>query len=191
LYGWWGLISQHQKAGRKKFYGDEVEQIAQEIIETYYELKTKPALTACYTKFVDKCMEMKVKPYSYNAFLIRVHLMSEIEHKRKRYGKKAKRDAYDPLGLFGKYPFGKFPLDTVEFDHGEMDIAIVDRKDRQGIGQKPILKLAVDVYSRMGYGYYMSLDHQSKLTVGMCFLRGIMYLIRFFLKYQTVMMMHI
>ena len=43
----------------------------------------------------------------------------------------------------------------------------MDDKTRQAIG-RPWLTVAIDVYSRMICGYYLSLDSPSEISVAMC-----------------------
>ncbi|TPU26879.1 transposase family protein, partial [Acinetobacter baumannii] len=60
-----------------------------------------------------------------------------------------------------------YPLAYVQIDHTPLDIEIVDDEFREAIG-KPHLTLAIDVFSRMIVGYYLSLEAPSTTSVAMC-----------------------
>lgn len=67
----------------------------------------------------------------------------------------------------GSFPDVAFPLDVIQIDHTPVDIILVDDKTRQPIG-RPWLTIAIDIYSRMICGYYLSLDAPSEISVAMC-----------------------
>src|SRR5690606_15997941 len=67
----------------------------------------------------------------------------------------------------GKFPNADFPLAVVQIDHTPADIILVDDKHRKPIG-RPWLTLAIDVYSRMIVGYYLSFDAPSATSIAMC-----------------------
>ncbi len=53
----------------------------------------------------------------------------------------------------------------MQIDHTPLDIEIVDDEFREAIG-KPHLTLAIDVFSRMIVGYYLSLEAPSTTSSG-------------------------
>ncbi len=55
----------------------------------------------------------------------------------------------------------------MQIDHTPLDIEIVDEQYREAIG-KAYLTLAIDVFSRMIVGYYLSLEAPSATSVAMC-----------------------
>uniref|UniRef100_UPI002585DEB3 Mu transposase C-terminal domain-containing protein n=1 Tax=Alcanivorax sp. TaxID=1872427 RepID=UPI002585DEB3 len=62
---------------------------------------------------------------------------------------------------------------VVQIDHTRVDIVLVDDRTRQPIG-RPWLTLAVDVFSRMVAGYYLSFDDPSVTSVGLCMAHAIL-----------------
>ncbi|MFW9881267.1 MAG: Mu transposase C-terminal domain-containing protein, partial [Candidatus Thorarchaeota archaeon] len=172
--GWRGLIPNNNKAGRKKGFGKLIEDLIQKTIKEHYLINLQPSIMSSYKFFKIKCFKQKIPEEelpSYETFRVRVHEISKTEKTLYRRGRKELRDNYNPI--IGKYPFGKHPLDLIEFDHTQLDIILLDRKDRQPIG-RPTLTLAIDVYSRMIYGYYLSFDPPNTIAVGMCLLNGIL-----------------
>jgi putative transposase len=65
------------------------------------------------------------------------------------------------------------PLDINQIDHTKMDVMIVDEKTRKSIG-RPYITVAIDVFSRMIYGFYISLEATSYFSVGQCLLNAIL-----------------
>lgn len=65
----------------------------------------------------------------------------------------------------GEYPDGLFPLHVLQIDHTEVDIILVDSTYRTELG-RPWITLAIDVYSRMIAGYYISFESPGFFGVG-------------------------
>jgi transposase InsO family protein len=64
-------------------------------------------------------------------------------------------------------------LERVEIDHTLADVILVDETDRQPIG-RPLVTLALDVYSGFPFGLYIGFEDASYLTVMSCLLHGIL-----------------
>lgn len=73
----------------------------------------------------------------------------------------------------GSFPNADFPLAVVQIDHTPVDIILVDDVHRKPIG-RPWITLAIDVYSRMVTGYYLSFDPPSETSVAMCVAHSIL-----------------
>ena len=91
--------------------------------------------------------------------------LSEKEVLRRRGYKEKAKNKFQPK--LGRFPDVSYPLDVIQIDHTPMDIVLADNKTRQAIG-RPWLTVAIDVYSRMICGYYLSLDSPSEISVAMC-----------------------
>ncbi|BDU16627.1 Mu transposase C-terminal domain-containing protein [Lysobacter auxotrophicus] len=59
------------------------------------------------------------------------------------------------------------PLEVVQIDHAIVDVIVVSEDTRQEIG-RPWITLAIDVFSRVIVGWYLSLDVPNQTSVGMC-----------------------
>ncbi len=64
-------------------------------------------------------------------------------------------------------------LQRVEVDHTVLDLFVVDEQDRLPIG-RPTLTIALDVYSGMPFGVFVSFEPPSYLAVMGCLLHGIL-----------------
>lgn len=68
----------------------------------------------------------------------------------------------------GESPDGKFPLEVVQIDHVQLDMKVVDVQTRRPIETRPWLTLAIDTFSRMIVGFFLSLMRPSAFGAGVC-----------------------
>lgn len=64
------------------------------------------------------------------------------------------------------------PLEIVQIDHTKADIFVVDEETREPIG-RPWLTLAMDVFSRMITGFYLTMEAPSRLSTSLCLLHSV------------------
>lgn len=74
----------------------------------------------------------------------------------------------------GVFPEGTFPLECVQIDHVLLDMKVVDVQTRQPIEKRPWLTLAIDSFSRMIVGYFLSLMSPSAFGAGVSLYMGMM-----------------
>ncbi|BAO28287.1 Mu transposase C-terminal domain-containing protein [Sulfuritalea hydrogenivorans] len=99
----------------------------------------------------------------------------DIPLKRKmsaRGNKELAKQRFDPTP--GKFPDGTFPLECIQIDHVRLDMKVVDAETRQPIEKRPWLTLAIDSYSRMIVGYFLSLMSPSAFGAGVALYMGMM-----------------
>jgi len=89
----------------------------------------------------------------------------------KRNGRKAADQAYSPID--GSFPGADWPFAVIQIDHTPMDIILVDDVYRCPVG-KPWITLAIDVFSRMVAGFYVSFDPPGTLSAGQCLANAIL-----------------
>jgi putative transposase len=70
-------------------------------------------------------------------------------------------------------PYGTFPLQQIQIDHTKLDIMLVDEKERKSIG-RPYITVAIDVFSRMIAGFYISFEPPGFFNTGQCVLNMIL-----------------
>lgn len=61
-----------------------------------------------------------------------------------------------------------YPLECVQMDHTPVDIILVDEEHRLPIG-RPWVTFAIDIFTRVIVGVYLSWKHPSKYAVACCF----------------------
>lgn len=95
--------------------------------------------------------------------------LDSIDKTVSRYGKRTASLIYDPVQLG---PKTTRPLERVEIDHTKLPFFVVDTQTRIPIGT-PSLTSAVDKYSGVIVGYYLSFEPFSYLSVMQCLINSI------------------
>ncbi len=168
--GWVGLIPQDEKKGRKKGNNAQLEDLIRKVIEERYLTKIQPSIISSYRFLEIECKKVGITPCHFETFRRRIQELSPDRKVLKRRGRKAYKDEFKSLN--GVFPFGKHPLDAIEIDHTVLDIILVTRDHEVPIG-RPTITVAIDIFSRMIFGYYLSYDAPSSLSVGMCLYNGL------------------
>lgn len=166
-----GLLS--QKRGRKNgtvFIAEDIEKIIKDTIKNDYLIKERPSIKSVINKIKIKCLERNLALPSNNTIRNRINKITQYEFFEKRNSKNIVKDRFSPATK--KYS-ADYPLQKVQIDHTRVDLHIVDDEYRTSIG-RPWLTLAIDIYSRMIVGYYLSLDAPSGVSVGMCIVNAIL-----------------
>lgn len=101
----------------------------------------------------------------------RIKALSMRETLRRREGGQAARNKYAPIQ--GAFPDANWPLAMVQIDHTPIDLILVDDVHRRPVG-RPWITVAIDVFSRMVAGLYVSFDPPGTLAVGLCLAHAIL-----------------
>jgi putative transposase len=156
------------KRGRKRgtrLLQPEQEKVIQAAIEDKYLTKDKGTASDVVEEVEKMCRLAKLRIPNHNTIRSRVREVPKATAFRRRGRKDLARNLYEPVK--GEFPGGDFPLAVVQIDHTEADIILVDEETRQPIC-RPWLTLALDVYSRMVVGLYITFEKPSYMSVGMC-----------------------
>jgi len=149
----------------------KIEAIIESVIREYYLSKQNPDNKRTIDEIHRRCRAVKLPLPSKDTIYIRLKALDPQEVTLKRRGAKA---AHDKFGrVIAAFPGADGPLAVVQIDHTLLDIIVLDGEQRLPIG-RPWLTLAIDVYSRMIYGYHLSLDHPSAFAVGLCLTHGML-----------------
>ncbi|MGO9601982.1 MAG: Mu transposase C-terminal domain-containing protein [Candidatus Binataceae bacterium] len=143
----------------------EVNEIVQEVISDFYLSKERPSVTETCDQVMSICRDRKLPQPHPNTIRVRIALVSEKTRISKRLGYKTAQERFSPIR--GSFPGAEFPLAVVQIDHTEVDLTFVDDIQRLPIG-RAYLTLAIDVYTRMIVGFYISFDPPSATSVGLC-----------------------
>jgi len=146
-----------------------VEAIIQSVIDELYLNKQQYSLSYIHLKIQNKCQNAGLKTPTLNTVRNRISQLSPKLIAKNRKGLSVR----DTRGTPGKFPDVHMPLDVIQIDHTPMDVIIVDEESRQEIG-RPYITLAIDVYSRMIFGFYISLEAPSYFSVGQALLNAIL-----------------
>ena len=87
------------------------------------------------------------------------------ERAKSREGKTRSENIFEAKP--GKFPGGDYPLDIIQIDHTPLNVIVVDEEFRESI-KRPYLTVAIDVFSRVIFGYYIALEKPSYYSVSQC-----------------------
>jgi putative transposase len=166
------LANQKKSGGKNKSrLISQVDEIIDEAILSVYLTPSKKSISKVIRTIIIKCKEMDIVPPHSNTVRNRIKKLSEEEVIKSRYGKKVSRDRFEPIR--GHFPGANYPLSVVQIDHTCVDIILVDELYRKPF-MRPYITVAIDVYSRMVLGIYLSFDPPGEIGTGMCIANAIL-----------------
>ena len=135
------------------------------VIEDFYLTTQRPTVQKTVTEVLRRCMLRGLEPPHPNTIRARIAKVNEKQFLRGRGHKEKAKNKFMPAA--GSFPNANYPLAVIQIDHTPADIILVDDIHRKPIG-RPWITLAMDIYSRMIVGYYLSFDAPSETSVAMC-----------------------
>ncbi|MCE2594113.1 DDE-type integrase/transposase/recombinase [Motilimonas cestriensis] len=175
LYEQGGLLAslapnKRSDAGSRKL-SPEAEAIVSACIEDEYLTKQQKSISILYTEIKRQCRNTGISAPHVNTIRGRVNQLAEDLKIRRRFGSKK---AQDKLHMNeGAFPHAEYPLSVIQIDHTLLDIILVDDDHRLPM-QRPWITMAIDVYSRLVVGFYISLDPPGSVSVGACLSHAIL-----------------
>lgn len=150
----------------------EAEDLMKKVIgKHYFARMSRISQRRCYDIFVEYCDEHGLIPASFVTFRKRI---TEFPRTEIRGSQNDGHRNGIPMRLTGKgTPPTKRSLEMVYVDHTKINVVIVDQVYKKPIG-RPNLTIAIDAYSRIIYGYHLSLENISSMSVGSALIRGIL-----------------
>lgn len=181
LYGW---LAAYESTGRltalipkarsdkgSRRTAPEVEAIVRAVIEEVYLTSQRKSAARVCDEVRRRCLEAGLEPPHANTVRNRIGELAESLRVRRRQGRKTAEQAFAPIE--GSFPGADWPLAVVQVDHTKLDIILVDDRHRHPIG-RPWITLAIDVFSRMVTGFYVSFDPPGALSTGLCLAHAIL-----------------
>lgn len=142
----------------------ETELIMSKVIADYWMTAEKRSYALAYRELQLRCRQQNVRPPSLPTLVARASRIDPKESTLKRRG----RAASDALELVkGTVPNAERPYAVIQIDHTLVDIQLVDSVHRVAIG-RPWITVAIDVFTRMVVGYYISFNTPGTLGTGIC-----------------------
>lgn len=167
------LPKKNQGAPGKSRLKPEVKAIVDDFLQNKFLTMQKPTRAAAVREIRRLCSNAGLSPLpSQNAIYRHVGWLDKEERIKKREGTEAAFSKLAPK--LGEIPDADWPLQTVEMDHTELPVMIVDDEYRLPI-KRPWITLAIDVFSRCCLGMYLSLDAPSSMSAGMCVSHAILH----------------
>ncbi|MDD2356453.1 MAG: DDE-type integrase/transposase/recombinase [Thiovulaceae bacterium] len=160
------LISQTSKRGKKGSRLDtDTENVVSQIINEMYLNKQRYSFQRIYNKIKMECKKLGLSAPHSNTVRNRIDNIDPRESLKKRHGHRAYKQQF--VEASGEYPEGNYPFEVIQIDHTPMDIIVVDKVYRKPL-KRPYLTVAIDVYSRMIAGIYISLEGPGYYNVSQC-----------------------
>lgn len=160
------LVPNTSKRGKKGSRLDpKVDSVIQEALENLYLNKQRYSFRRIYNKVYTACKHLNLPIPHENTIRNRIEALEPKEVIKRRYGHKEAQKHFK--NFEGEFPEGNYPMEFVQIDHTPLDIRLVDSIHRKPIG-RPYLTLAIDVYSRMIAGVYLSLQAPGYYNVSQC-----------------------
>jgi len=177
------LISSKHKRGKK---GSRIEpltnKVIEDIIEELYLTKQRIGFPKIFNTIKAECKKLNITIPHENTVRNRIKTIDPKFALKKRFSAKKANEKY---GNFeGEYPEGDFPLEVYQIDHTPLDIILVDSHSRKPLG-RPYLTLAIDVYSRMVAGFYLSMQAPGYFSVSQCLYNAFLPKDDFLKKYDV------
>jgi putative transposase len=149
----------------------EVEAIIQATLEDDYLTPQRKPISRVCTEVRRRCLNAELDPPHPNTVRNRIAALSESFQVRRRHGRKTAEQAFEPTK--GEFPGANWPLSYIQIDHTKLDIILVDDVHRRPI-TRPWITLAIDVFSRMVAGFYVSFDPPGAMATGLCLAHAIL-----------------
>jgi len=182
LYAWMRLYQDNarlsalipRKRGRKegtKRLGAETDAVVEATINDTYLTPQKQRPEDVVKGVIDRCRKAGIAAPHPNTIRKRLQRLPAGLVLRRRGQRDVARNLLEPIR--GPFPGADFPLAVVQIDHSEADLIVVEDRTRLPMG-RPWVTLAIDVFSRMVVGIYVSMDRPSAAAVGLCLSRGML-----------------
>ncbi|MDZ7922283.1 DDE-type integrase/transposase/recombinase [Rhodoferax sp.] len=149
----------------------EVEAIIAKTLAEFHDTDQHASIAATVKEIRRLCSNAHLKLPAANTIRIRLDQTNGPERTLLRYGAAVAHAKHQPIK--GVIPDADWPLSIVQIDHTLLPVMIVDDKHRKSI-KRAWITLAIDVFSRVCLGMYLSLEAPSAMSAGMCISHAIL-----------------
>jgi putative transposase len=144
------------------------EALIRETIESFYLKPTRPPVARLVHEVRMRCLSLGLAPPNWRTVKARVVDLDLRTKARKRGDVAVLKSA---IAVPGEYRASR-PLEIVQIDHTKVDLIVVDEQTREPL-DRPWITLAMDVFTRMVTGFYLTMDDPSCLSVSLCLLHAV------------------
>jgi putative transposase len=168
----------HKYSEKDKENARRVGEIVDEVIQEKYLTRQQLSVITVHEAIVGRIADEnlyrdnvdKLPTPSERSIYDVVALLDEYEVIKARHGK---RIADLRCGIYKRGPQPTRPLERVEIDHTRLDLFVIDPITKMPIG-RPTLTIAIDKYTRMILGFYISFHGSGFLAVMHCMRHAIL-----------------
>jgi putative transposase len=147
---------------------DKREVLIRRALDEFYLQPTKPPFARLVHDIRLRCLQDNLPPPNWRTVKQRL-LEIDLRTRAKRRGDAAVLKA--TTATPGRYTASR-PLEVVQIDHTKVDLIVVDEETGEPCG-RPWLTLALDVFTRMVTGFYLTMDAPSRLSISLCLLHAV------------------
>lgn len=140
------------------------EEIISLVIKEVYLTRQRPSVRHVTAEIIGRCRDAGIAVPHPSTIRRRMARIPEQVEAKCRKGSQAAR-AFEPLA--GNFPTPDGALGVVQIDHTKVDVILVDDLTRQPVG-RPWITVAIDIFSRMIAGFYVSFDPPGAMSTGLC-----------------------
>ncbi len=140
------------------------------MIEQHYLTRQRLSIQHVASEIIHCCRSDGIEAPHPNTIRRRIARIPDLVQTKRRDGPQAAR-AYVPLE--GNFPLPAAPLGVVQIDHTKVDIILVDDISRRSVG-RPWITVAIDIFSRMIVGFYVSFDPPGAMSTGLCIVHAML-----------------
>lgn len=149
----------------------EVETVIDHVIQTKYLSTQQYSITQVVEEIRELCDHAGLSLPHRNTIRKRIEWIEEREKVSRRRGKHIASNRFEAIE--GSVPDADWPLAMVQIDHTVVNVIIVHEETRKPM-RRAWITLAIDVYSRVIVGMYLTLDSPSFMSAGMCLAHAIL-----------------
>lgn len=160
-----------RKRGRRQGYralDNDREALVRRTIEGFYLKPTRPSFAQLVRQVQIACAAAGLAPPNWRTIKSRVEEVDLRVRGRKRGESEVVKATTATPGALS----ASRPLELVQIDHTKVDVFVVDEDTRQPLG-RPWLTLALDIFSRMVTGLYLTMEAPSRLSTSLCILHSV------------------
>lgn len=134
----------------------------------FYLKQNRPPFSRLVREVSVNCLSAGLRPPNWRTIKAR---LEDIDIQKRASMRGEAKTVKATTATPGKFNASR-PLEIVQIDHTKADIFVVDEETRLPIG-RPWLTLAMDVYSRMVTGFYLTMEAPSRLSTSLCLLQAV------------------
>ena len=166
------LLPVKRNGGRgKRRLPPEIDAIIDTAIEHFYLTKQQHSVKGTADEVARLCRNAGLPAPHASTVGRRILAVSERTRLRRRNHGKRVDDRLEARP--GHYTEAQRPLQIVQIDHTKLDVMVVDEVTRLSVG-RPWITLAIDLFSRMVVGFYISLDPPGANNTGLCIAHAVL-----------------
>ncbi|WP_293812186.1 Mu transposase C-terminal domain-containing protein [uncultured Bosea sp.] len=158
------------KKGTKRL-DPNAELVIRNVIEDNFLTKQRRKASTAIVEIHKRCRSAGITPPPESTIRRRFAEIPAAAMLRRRGHNEEAANRFRPI--IGHFPGADQPLAVVQMDHTKLDVIVVDDTTRRPLG-RPYITVALDVYSRMVLGFYVSMEAAGALAAGLCLTMAIL-----------------